>query len=69
MLLTGYRLLREAERYYYRTERLMGNIYRKVWRTGHHEETEEEGGTLFFFFFENAFLFQVGQEVFRHLKP
>jgi len=48
MLLTGYRPLREAERYYYHTERLMGNIYRKVWRTDHREETDEEGGTLIF---------------------
>jgi hypothetical protein len=47
MLLTGYRLLREAERYYH-SERLMGNIYRKVWRTDHHEERDEEGGTLIF---------------------
>ena len=48
MLLTGYRLLREAERYYYHTERFMGNNHRKVWRTDHHEERDEEGSTLIF---------------------
>jgi len=48
MLLTGYRLLREAERYYYHIELLMGNIYIKLWRTNHNEEWDEKGGTLIF---------------------
>jgi len=48
MLFTGCRLLREAERYYYHTEQLVGKIYRKVRHTGHQEETDEEGGKLVF---------------------
>jgi hypothetical protein len=48
MLFTGCRLLREAERYYYHTEQLVGNMYRKVWHTDRREETDEEGGTLIF---------------------